>query len=208
MTRFSVAAVMAVFLMAGAYAQLATTTALVGTVTDSSGQVIPTAKITAVNTGTGDTYTATTTDQGYYNIQFVHTGTYTLTVEKSGFEKLQKTNIIVENNQIVRNDITLTVGSISQSVTIQAEAPVIKTDDAAIAENITTREVNELPLNGRDPMHLAITTPGVIQGQKASNGVPPGEGNVRACLSQPAGNPQTNAAVATGDDRYFAVQVE
>ena len=164
----------ALFITTSAHAQLATTTALVGTVTDSSGQTVPDAKVTAVNPGTGDTYNATTNDQGYYNIQFVHVGTYNLTVEKGGFGKFQKTGIVVENNQIVRNDVTLTVGSLAQSVTIEAAAPVIKTDDAAVADSITTREVSALPLNGRDPMHLAITTPTVIQGQKASNGVPPG----------------------------------
>ena len=155
------------------YAQLATTTALVGTVSDTNGAVVPGAKVTAVNTGTGDTYSANTNDQGNYNIQFVRTGGYSLTVEKNGFQKLQKTGIVVEENQIVRNDVTLTVGSLSQSVTIAGEAPVIKTDDASVSENIQSRQVSELPLNGRDPMHLAITTPGVIQGQKASNGVPP-----------------------------------
>src|SRR5579884_2357281 len=86
------------------YAQLATTTALVGTVTDSSGQTVPAAKVTAVNRDTSDTYTGMTNEQGYYNIQFVHVGTYTLTIEKQGFEKFQKTGIIVENNQIVRDD--------------------------------------------------------------------------------------------------------
>jgi len=157
------------------YAQLATTTALVGTVSDSNGAVVPGAKVTAVNTGTGDTYSANTNDQGNYSIQFVRTGGYSLTVEKNGFQKLQKTGIVVEENQIVRNDVTLTVGSLTQSVTIAGEAPVIKTDDASVSENIQSRQVSELPLNGRDPMRLATVTSGVIQGQKASNGVPPGE---------------------------------
>ena len=138
--------------MGVAYAQLATTTALVGTVTDTSGQTVPGTKITAVNQGTGDTYNATTNDQGYYNIQFVHVGTYNLSVEKSGFQKVEKTGVIVENNQTVRNDIILAVGSLSQSVTIAAEAPVLKTDDASISENITTREVNELVIHGT--LHL------------------------------------------------------
>src|SRR5690242_12252834 len=171
---FFLAASLAVF-QAGLFGQIATTTALVGTVTDTTGQTVPEAKITAVNQGTQDTYTATTNVQGYYNIQFVRAGTYTVTVEHAGFQKFEKTGIVVENNQIVRNDASLSVGSLSQSVTIQAEAPVIKQDDASVAETITTRQVAELPLNGRDPMRLAITTPGVIPGLKSANGVPPGE---------------------------------
>src|SRR5438552_14278506 len=103
MTRFLISGCVAVLLAASGYTQLATTTALVGTVTDTSGQTVPGTKITAVNQGTGDTYNATTNDQGYYNIQFVHVGTYNLSVEKSGFQKVEKTGVIVENNQTVRN---------------------------------------------------------------------------------------------------------
>ena len=178
--RLSIAGCIFLFLAVSAFGQLATTTALVGTITDSSGQAVPTVKITATNTGTGESYTTTTNDQGYYNIQFVRAGTYNLTLERSGFEKVQKTGIGVAENQIVRNDASLTVGSLTQTVTIQAEASVIKTDDASVSENITTRQVNELPLNGRDPMRFAILTPGVIPGLKASNGVPPGEGFIGA----------------------------
>ena len=178
--RSFIAACAVSFLMASGYAQLATTTALVGTVTDTSGQVVPTVKITATNTETGESYSTTTNDQGYYNIQFVRAGTYNLTLERTGFEKFQKTGIVVEENQIVRNDASLTVGSLSQTVTIQAEASVIKTDDASVSENITSRQVSDLPINGRDPMFLAITTPGVIPGRKDPNGVPPGEGFIGA----------------------------
>ena len=161
------------------FGQLATTTALVGTVTDASGQTVPGAKITAVNQGTSDTYSATTNEQGYYSIQFVRAGAYTLTVEHAGFQKVEKTGIVLDNNQIVRNDASLSVGSLSQSVTIQAEAPVIKQDDASVAETITTRQVAELPLNGRDPMRLAITTPGVIPGLKADERRASGRGFYR-----------------------------
>ena len=83
MMRFLISACTAMFLMAGAYAQLATTTALVGTVTDTSGQTVPGAKVTAVNPGTGDTYNTMTNDQGYYNIQFVRDGTYNIMKSRS-----------------------------------------------------------------------------------------------------------------------------
>src|SRR5712692_7393218 len=81
-------------LAACAYAQLATTTSLVGTVTDSSGQVIPNAKVTAVETGTADKYTGTTNGQGYYSLDFVRVGTYNITAETAGFQKVTKTGII------------------------------------------------------------------------------------------------------------------
>lgn len=157
-------------------AQLATTTALVGTVTDATGKVIPQAKVTAVETGTDTRYSATTNGQGYYSIEFAKVGTYSITVEQPGFQKTTKTGVQVDINAVVRTDIALAVGQVSQSVTVQAEATAIKTDDATVSEVIGTRAVAELPLNGRDPMSLALTTPGVTLGAKSSaTGTPPGE---------------------------------
>ena len=168
-------------LTASLYAQLATTTSLVGTVSDTTGKSIPNAKITAVETGTLDTHTTLTKEQGYYSIEFVRVGTYNITVECPGFQKVTKTGITVDINQTVRTDVTLAVGAISQSVTVEAATTAIKTDDAAVSEIIGTRNVAELPLNGRDAMQLAVTTPGVLQGSKTSfTGVPPGEDFVGA----------------------------
>src|SRR5580704_15486049 len=159
-----------------AHAQLATTTSLVGTVTDSSGKLIPGAKVTATETRTLDKYNTTTNGQGNYTFEFVRVGVYSITVEQSGFQKVTKTGVIVDIDQTVRTDITLPVGAISQSVTVEATISAIKTDDASVSEILSTRSVAELPLNGRDPMTLAITTPGVIQGTKSSaTGTPPGE---------------------------------
>src|SRR5438132_602258 len=107
-------------------AQLATTTSLVGTVSDSSGKVIQNAKITAVETRTLDTYTATTNDQGYYAIDFVRVGVYNITAEQAGFQKITKTGVNVDINQAVRTDLTLAVGAISQTVTVEATVTAIK----------------------------------------------------------------------------------
>ena len=159
-----------------AHAQLATTTALVGTVTDPSGQVILGARVTATESRTLTKYEAATNERGYYTIQFVRVGVYDITVEQGGFEKFTKTGIIVDINQTVRTDVTLSVGAVSQSVMVEATVTAIKTDDAAVSEILGTRNVAELPLNGRDAMSLATTTPGVIQGTKSSStGTPPGE---------------------------------
>src|SRR5580704_10115827 len=166
----------AVFFAIAAYAQLATTTSLVGTVTDSSGKLIPNAKVTATETRTLDKYNTITNEQGNYNFEFVRVGVYSVAVEQSGFQKVTETGIIVDINQTVRTDITLPVGTVSQAVTLEAAVEAIKTDDAAVSEILGTRNVAELPLNGRDPMSLATTTPGVLQGIKSSaTGTPPGE---------------------------------
>jgi carboxypeptidase family protein len=77
-------------------AQIATTTSLVGTVTDASGKTVPGAQVTAVNTNTHDTYKAVTSEQGYYNIEFVAVGDYNVTVQQSGFEVITLAGIHVD----------------------------------------------------------------------------------------------------------------
>ena len=114
------------FFAIGAYAQLATTTSLVGTVTDSSGKLIPAAKVTATETRTLDKYNTTSNGQGNYTFEFVRVGVYSITVEMSGFQKVTKTGIIVDIDQTVRADITLPVGAVSQSVTVEATVSAIR----------------------------------------------------------------------------------
>jgi Carboxypeptidase regulatory-like domain/TonB dependent receptor len=157
-----------------AYGQIATTTSLVGTVADESGKPIPGARIFAVNQGSGDTNATLTHENGFYNIEFIQVGTYNLIAERPGFQRFEKTGIVVENNEIVRNDITLALALLSQSITVEGGMQVIQTDDATASEHLTSRDLSELPLNGRDPLRLATTTPGVIQGLKTTTGFPPG----------------------------------
>ena len=103
-------------------AQLASQTALVGTVTDSGNLVIPGAQVVAVNVGTKDTYEATTNAEGYYNIQFVRTGTYEITVTVAGFQTFKASGVEVANNQVVRTNAVLKVGGITESVNVEAAA--------------------------------------------------------------------------------------
>ena len=158
-----------------AAAQLANTTSLVGSVTEEGGAVVPNAAVSAVNTATADTYKTTTNGEGLYTIGFVRTGTYTITVEHAGFSTVRQSGILVENDQTVRTDVTLKVGKLAEVVEVTASSPPISTDDASVSDVISKKSIAELPLNGRDVLQLAITTPGVIPGQKAANGTPPGE---------------------------------
>ena len=162
-------------LAASSYAQIATTTSLVGTVSDSSGKVIAGAKITAVNSETLDTYNAVTNQDGNYRIDFVRVGTYNVACEFAGFARLQHTGSIVTINQIVRNDFTLHPGAVTESVSVEAVAPVIKTDDATISATVSSKQIANLPMNGRNALMLATTTPGVLPGTKGTQGVPPGQ---------------------------------
>ncbi len=175
--RFTAALVLTSFLTlaVGLYGQIATTTSLVGTVTDSTGQLVPNAKVTAVETGTGDTYNAQTNNTGSYRIDFVRVGMYNISIEQPGFQKTTKAGIQVDINQTVRTDFALQVGAVTQSVTVEASAAAIKTDDATVSDVISTRAVAELPLSFRDPMQLAVTIPTVTLYSNSLTGVPPGE---------------------------------
>ena len=95
------------------------------------------------------TRTTTTNEQGYYSFEFAPVGMYSVTVEQPGFQRVTKTGIQVNINQAVRTDFKLAVGAISQSVTVQAEATAIKTDDATVSEIIPERAIMDTPLNGR-----------------------------------------------------------
>src|SRR5260370_11521608 len=100
-------------LTVGACAQIATTTSLVGTVIDSSGKGIPNARVKVTETGTGDTHNTATNAQGYYAVEFVRVGVYSVTVEQAGFQTVTKKGIEVSINQTVRTDFTLPVGAVT-----------------------------------------------------------------------------------------------
>jgi hypothetical protein len=105
-------------LTTSAWAQLASQTALVGTITDSDGLAVPGAQVVAVNAGTRDTYEATTNAEGYYNIQFVRTGTYEISVTLTGFQTSRVTGIEVASNQVVRTNVVMKVGQLNESITV------------------------------------------------------------------------------------------
>ena len=160
------------FLLAtSASAQLASQTALVGTVSDPDGLGVPGAQIVAVNVGTRDTYEATTGAEGHYTIQFVRTGVYDITVTLTGFQTSQVTGVEVANNQVVRTNVVMKVGALNESISVVASSPILDTDSARISETIGKRAVSDLPSNGRNVWSLASTTPGVLGGLNSDIGL-------------------------------------
>jgi hypothetical protein len=164
MRRVLLSVCLGLFVTANAWGQLASQTALVGTVTDRDGLVVPGAQVVAVNVGTKDTYETTTNDDGHYNIQFVRIGTYDITITVSGFQTFKATGVEVATNQVVRTNAIMEVGGLAESVTVEASTTFLATDSAAVSETIGKREVVELPLNGRNVWNLASGTPGVLAG--------------------------------------------
>src|SRR4051812_348683 len=114
MRRLALSLGCSVLFAASAWAQLASQTALVGTVTDQGGLIVPGAQVVAVNAGTRDTYETTTNGEGYYNIQFVRTGTYEITVTLSGFQTSRTSGVAVATNQVARTNVVMTVGPVNE----------------------------------------------------------------------------------------------
>jgi hypothetical protein len=198
--RISLSLSLGLFAATGASAQLASQTALVGTVTDSGGLVVPGAQVVAVNVGTRDTYETTTNTDGYYNIQFVRPGTYEISVTLAGFQTFRATGVEVAGNQVVRTNAVMRVGGVNESVNVQAHSAVIDTDSARISETIGTRAVSELPLNGRNVWSLASTTPGVLGGLNSDIGLSfrgAGQREIQNSLSLDGINASSNLLAAT-----------
>jgi hypothetical protein len=158
-----------------AAAQVASSTTLVGTVTDSSGAVIPNAAVSAVQDATKVTYKGPTNRTGGYTLPYVAVGVYTITVEANGFEKAVHTNVLVEVNQTVRTDFNLSVGAVTNAVTVSTSPPPIATDDASLSQTMSTAAISSLPVAGHDTLKLALTAAGVTQSGDVYVGDPPGE---------------------------------
>jgi hypothetical protein len=148
-------------------AQLASTTSLVGNISDQGGAAMAGVQVLAVNEGTAEKISAVTGSEGYYSFQFVKVGTYTITASQAGFQTLTKTSIRVETNQTVRTDFAMTVGRVTEKVMVSAEPPPLATDDATLSETISTKATVDLPVSGRNALRLAAITPGVLPGFKS-----------------------------------------
>jgi hypothetical protein len=198
--RISVFVSLCLLLATSAWAQLASQTALVGTVTDGGGLVVPGAQVVAVNVGTKDTYEATTNAEGYYNIQFVRPGRYDLTVTLTGFQTFKVTGVEVASNQVVRTNAVMPVGGVTESVNVTADAQVLDTDRATVSQTIGARAIVELPLSGRNVWSLASMTPGVLGGLNSDIGLSfrgAGQREIQNSLSLDGINSSSNLLAAT-----------
>jgi hypothetical protein len=198
--RVSISLGLVLLLTTSAWAQLASQTALVGTVTDSGGLVVPGAQVVAVNVNTKDTYEATTNAEGHYDIQFARPGRYEITVTMTGFQTFKTTGVEVATNQVVRTNAVLAVGGVTESVNVEAAAQVLDTDRATVSETIGERAIVELPLSGRNVWSLASTTPGVLGGNNSDIGLSfrgAGQREIQNSLSLDGINATSNLLAAT-----------
>ncbi len=141
---------------------------ILGTVTDSSGAVIPGASVTAQQTATGLSRVEHTNAAGEYAIQQLPVGPYIITVEQQGFKKTERTGIELRVDDRLRVDLTLPVGQLSEVVAVEETTPLVSTDSSTLGNVVDNKKVTELPLNGRNFLQLNLLVPGVNQGVKGS----------------------------------------
>ena len=139
------------------------TSSLGGTVTDSSGLIVPQARIELTDTQRGVKRNAVTNDSGNYVINGLQAGMYTLRAEKQGFDVANYENFSIAVNQRATVDVQLQVGNLKQtvSVDVKGETPLLETDSNALGAVIDNRRVEQLPLNGRNFLQLAVLSGGV-----------------------------------------------
>src|SRR6202044_808207 len=153
-SRFALIAMFAVvlLLMPNAWAQENAT--ITGTVMDSTGAVVPNVEITLTNPATGQARKATTSTSGSYLFPSLGVGHYTLSAVAPGFHKYIVTDIVVNVAQSLKEDITLTVGSEGQTVTVEADALQVQTETNEVSNLISGAQVRQLATNGRNVTQL------------------------------------------------------
>ncbi len=163
-----------------------TTATLSGNVVDQSGAAIPGAKVAVQNVDTGFTQTASTGPAGDYLFARLPIGKYKLTVEKEGLQTYVQSGIELDVSQTATQKVVMTVGAVSQQVTVTGDASIVTTQSAAISQVVTERQIVDLPLDGRQVQQLVFLSAGITDttahycGSNCEGGTYPGEQYAKA----------------------------
>jgi hypothetical protein len=164
-----VAVAICLLLLSAAGVRAQGTADVLGTVTDSSGGVLPAATVTLTNTGTNIAQTTQTTAAGEFIFNLVQIGTYSVKVEEKGFKTFTEPNLTLAAGDRARVEAKLEVGDVTQTVEVQASAAAaLQTDTSTITTLVTSQAVEDLPLNGRNIIKLVQLSAGTTEGQPGS----------------------------------------
>ncbi|MBI3682242.1 MAG: TonB-dependent receptor [Acidobacteria bacterium] len=137
---------------------------IVGAVTDASGSAVPQAGVTLTNLGTADRRAQQTDAAGIYQFVNLVPGQYKVEVEKSGFRRFSREPITVEVQSAVRIDVPMQIGDVTQTIEVNAQTPLLQTENSSLGQVVEARKVLEMPLNGRNVFGLVALIPGVVPG--------------------------------------------
>jgi outer membrane receptor protein involved in Fe transport len=211
-----IVALLCVFAVA-AFAQSTTFGAIGGTVMDKTKAVIPNAKVTVTNTGTGAVSTTESDSFGSFRVVNLDPGTYTVSVQAPSFAAYKATGVIVEVGRITQLEAALAPGSQAESVEVTSELPTVNTIQQDFSSNINQTAINNLPTNGRRWSNFVLLTPGAtpdggfglisfrgISGLLNNNTVDGGDNN-QALFSEERGRTRISYTVSQSSIREFQV---
>ena len=150
------------------YAQEATVT---GTITDSTGGVLPGVTVTAINEESGNTFVAVTDGEGRFRLP-LRIGSYRIAAELAGFATVTRTGLQMQVGQLATVNLQMAPSNLSETLTVTGEAPLIDISTSTAAANIDQRQMQELPLNGRNWLDLTLLAPGSRANQGGETPVP------------------------------------
>ena len=175
-----------------------TTGTISGTVTDGTGSAVPDASVKVLQAATGATRSTSTTPAGVFFFNVLPVGDYTLSVEKTGFTRQQKTGVHLDVNDKLNVNFVLNLGSVSETVTVVADASPLQTETAEVSNLIGSAQTQNLPLNGRDFNQLVDLMPGVAPDNgKVGRGV-----GLNSDTSVSVNGSQSNSNVFLLDGQY------
>jgi len=196
---------------------------LTGTVSDPAGAVVPNAEVEARNAQSGEVFKTATTGTGNFTIPNLPAATYALSVTAAGFKKYVRTGIEVSVAQTIRADAALEVGASTDTITVNAEAPLLKTESGELSHNIQYNRVDDIPLltlgtgtslgNIRNPLQVVTLLPGATFSNENTlriNGLPSSSQAIRI-EGQDATNGmwrQINQNVQSGVDAIQEVAIQ
>ena len=148
-----------------------------GIVQDPSGKIVSLARVTARELNTGASRATMSGSDGVFRLAILPVGDYSVTVEASGFAQFEQKPVRLSVSQVVQLQVALSLAASAQSVNITAEAQQVETTNNVVGKTVTTREILDLPLNGRNFAQLGLLQAGVTA---VTNGVATAGGSLRA----------------------------
>ena len=136
---------------------------VVGTVTDTTGSVVPGVKVTVTDQGTKVARSVNANEQGYFVIPALHPSTYDVTAAAPGFATFSQNNVTLLADQSLTVDFQMKVGQATETVTVETNALQVNTSSSTISQVVEEKRIVDLPLNGRNPVTLALLVPGTVQ---------------------------------------------
>jgi hypothetical protein len=147
---------------AGLYGQQGGDAVVVGTVLDSSQAAVQSARVTLTHLATGAVIQILTGERGDYRTPPVRIGEYTISIEAAGFRGFNQRGLVLDIGDVREVDAVLQVGQVSDSVNVEASAPLLQTADSTVGTVVNNKQIEDLPLNGRDYLQLAALSSGTV----------------------------------------------